>query len=931
MPRIRRIADVALLAMTFAATPAFCAADGFTVESWNAVARDGVFVRAVGMEDIVPISQAGYSQHISFADRKCGADLLAAINDGLAAVQASGELAPIHDKWLGVLESSGAELASLAPHMGIVVALISLLLSMLLLRLSPAVRLARVNAGLERRAHASDEALKLAIEELNEPICITDAEDRIMVSNRAFRRLNANIPAHNIGCTYEEHLRAGLAAGSYPDAAGQEEGWLAQRLARRREGVAGFEVPRKDGHWLIVSEQHLPGGGIVTFALDITERKRAENSLRRQTERLLLAQRMAHMIVLEWDIAADALEWSDSPDWLRGPLPATGKYPFFKDQVHPEDRERFLVTRQRATDTLEAQVQEYRFIRTDGQVLWVRSTDTVVASRDGKAERLVVALLDISRRKLEEKALAASEARFRALTELSSDWYWEQDEQFRFVELSKGVEGATDVRAAEYVGRTHWELMDGGMTPGQMTAHRTTLDARRSFRDFEYCWLNQQGKLIWVSISGDPVFDQAGRFTGYRGVGRNITQSKRLEARLRAFSQELELGVLERTARLRESETRLLGLLDALPTLIYCKGRDGSYLMCNRAAAALHGRTPEAMVGLTIESLGLDEGTKATILDADRRMHESRELQSMPDLRFTDRKGRERVLLNLRVPFRYSDKHPDCVLVVASEVTQLRATELELRLLNEDLEQRIMARTQELAATNRELESFSYTIAHDLRAPLRAIHGLASIASEDFGDRLPAPVLEYLERLRTAAARMGHMIDDLLSLSRFGRQAVRRTDVDLAALARDLVAELAAAEPGRSVRFDAPEALPASVDAGLMRVALQNLLGNAWKFTRRTVAPRIEFGAADTERGRAWFVRDNGAGFDMNHNNRLFGVFQRLHSHEEFEGTGVGLATVRRIVERHGGTIWAESTPGAGATFWFTIAEEAHAEGGTGA
>lgn len=265
-----------------------------------------------------------------------------------------------------------------------------------------------------------------------------------------------------------------------------------------------------------------------------------------------------------------------------------------------------------------------------------------------------------------------------------------------------------------------------------------------------------------------------------------------------------------------------------------------------------------------------------------------------------------------------------CVLTSVVDITERKRAESALARLNAELEARVAERTVELARSNQELESFSYSVAHDLRAPLRAILGFGRLLLEDHGGRLPADALGNLQRVLASAARMGRMIDDLLQLSRLARQPLSPASVDLAASSRELIAELAAAEPARSASVVAPDSLPAAGDPSLLKIALQNLLGNAWKFTSGAEQARIEIGEAETAHGRAFFVRDNGAGFDMAYAGKLFEVFQRLHSSSEFEGTGVGLATVKRIIQRHGGRIWAESAPGLGATFYFTLPAPVH-------
>ena len=229
------------------------------------------------------------------------------------------------------------------------------------------------------------------------------------------------------------------------------------------------------------------------------------------------------------------------------------------------------------------------------------------------------------------------------------------------------------------------------------------------------------------------------------------------------------------------------------------------------------------------------------------------------------------------------------------------------------------ALVSELERKNRELEAFSYSVSHDLRAPLRAIDGFSRILADDFAAVLDAKGREHLDRVRAAARRMGELIDDLLHLSRVGRADMVRSPVDLSAVARDVAADLARKDAGRTVEVVVADTSPVSGDSRLLRVVLENLLGNAWKFTGRVEVPRIEFRAAE-ERGEVvYLVRDNGAGFKQEHAGRLFQPFRRLHHASDFPGTGIGLATVYRVVERHGGRVWAESAPGAGATFFFTV------------
>jgi len=256
---------------------------------------------------------------------------------------------------------------------------------------------------------------------------------------------------------------------------------------------------------------------------------------------------------------------------------------------------------------------------------------------------------------------------------------------------------------------------------------------------------------------------------------------------------------------------------------------------------------------------------------------------------------------------------------------QTQATQ-ELQAQAEKMEAEVFLHTKRVAEANRqlkeataELDAFSYSVSHDLRAPLRSIDGFSLALMEDCGDRLDAQGRKHLERIRAAASRMAQLIDDLLSLSRVTRAEVHREAVDLSAMAHEVFRELQRAEPERRLEWQIMPGVVAEGDSQLLRVVLVNLLGNAWKFTGKQPRARIEFGFSQDNGASAFLVRDNGAGFDMAYADKLFGAFQRLHRMTEFPGTGIGLATVQRIIRRHGGRIWAEGTPGHGATFFFTL------------
>jgi PAS domain S-box-containing protein len=258
---------------------------------------------------------------------------------------------------------------------------------------------------------------------------------------------------------------------------------------------------------------------------------------------------------------------------------------------------------------------------------------------------------------------------------------------------------------------------------------------------------------------------------------------------------------------------------------------------------------------------------------------------------------------------RWDDPSGRFFTLIVRDITERKRRDEELRAINAQLEM-----------TNQELETFSYSVSHDLRAPIRSIDGFSAILEQDYGDKLDERGRDCLHRVRAAAQRMYTLIDALLTLSRVTQEEMRRDVIDLSALARSVATELQRTHPDRQVEFVIPPGIIGIGDASLVRVALENLIWNAWKFTSRQPAPRIEFGAVDKSGATVYFVRDNGAGFDMAYADKLFGAFQRLHTAEEFPGTGIGLPTVQRVVRRHGGKVWAEGAVDHGAVFYFTLA-----------
>jgi len=295
---------------------------------------------------------------------------------------------------------------------------------------------------------------------------------------------------------------------------------------------------------------------------------------------------------------------------------------------------------------------------------------------------------------------------------------------------------------------------------------------------------------------------------------------------------------------------------------------------------------------------------------------------------------REESLLELRVAARRESAQSSLRSVVAGSGIAFVLVAISSLLIRHDIKVRVRAESLaadlnrqldahalELEATNKELEAFCYSVSHDLRAPLRSISGFSDALREDCGGTIGQEGTEHLSRICAAADRMGRLIDDLLNLSRVTRADLRKTPVNLSSIAEELMADLREADPQRQVEFVPSPDLVADADVRLIRIVMDNLLRNAWKFTAKKPSARIEFGRGAGPDAKAFFIRDNGAGFDMKFSDKLFGAFQRLHGNAEFPGTGVGLATVQRIIHRHGGRVWATAQPDDGATFFFTLQE----------
>jgi PAS domain S-box-containing protein len=544
--------------------------------------------------------------------------------------------------------------------------------------------------------------------------------------------------------------------------------------------------------------------------------------------------------------------------------------------------------------------QEFRYRCRNGDYLWVESETRLLYDRTGLFEGAVFGIRDITGRREAENAFVRERNLLRTVIDHLPAAIYVKDLQYQKTLVNRmdcetmGLAGET-----EGLGKTDEEVYPPNLAEAFHKDDREVMERGKSILEKEEPIPERDGKTRTLLTSKMPLRDPDGRIIGLVGIGMNITERKRAETAL------------------RESEERYRRLVEFFPDIIFIH-RNGRVVFVNQTAVrTLRAPNADAIVGKSLMSFVHPEYHGA-VRDRIARMAEANAQLPILEEKFIRTDG---TLLDVEVtaiPF-ILDGEP-AVIGVAREITERKKAEEEIRRLNTELERRVEERTAQLEAANKELEAFAYSVSHDLRAPLRSIDGFGQALQEDSAAALDEQGLDYLQRIRTASKRMGHLIDDLLNLSRLTRGDIHPQNLDLTTMARAIVDDLQRIEPDRNVECILPEKLTAWGDERLMLAVLENLLGNAWKFTGRRKHARIELGTVSAPEGETvLFVRDNGAGFSMDHVDKLFHAFQRLHSVQEFPGNGIGLATVQRIIRRHGGKVWAEGAVEKGATFYFTL------------
>jgi len=747
--------------------------------------------------------------------------------------------------------------------------------------------------------------LRDGLEHLGEMLVLTDADDRIVLANRRFREFNAAVADHaRPGNLYADHLKAGLALGLFPEAVGREEQWLAERMDIRRHPRGPVERKRQDGRWLVVDDQRLPDGGMVSFGVEITERKRAEEQARLARAQLEMAVQFSGVSTWVHDLVAGRCTLSAGWAELLGE-PAREMVVSSEEVLrwaHPEElpvlKERFVAVLRGESDTYAV---EQRIPTCTGEWKWILSRGRIIErDKSGRALLMIGTNIDITDTKRAQEATSAARQRLSVALDLSRVAMWEFDieaDRIRlaegYLELVSGLYGRPMLSRRELAEVIHPDDLHA-------TSQSYVAAVKGSAPQYlaEYRLRTQTGQWIAVLSRGKvSKRDPAGRALSMVGVNIDISERRAAEDALRA------------------SELRFRSLVTLSHELFWETDEQHRFISQSHSENSPMPYSGKIQYGKTrweIPYVAPDESGWAQ----HRAQLDARQVFVDFEVGRPTTDGSIRYAAISGEPV-FDDQQFIGYRGVSKDITERKRAEFALRNLNLDLERKVAERTAALELAYRELESFSYSVSHDLRAPLRSISGFASMLREEEGANLTPDGRRYLTVMDESARRMGRLIDALLALARTSRQVLSHETVDLAALAQSVISELTPQHPLVQVSV---ELLPqVQGDMVLLRQVMLNLIGNAFKYSAKVAQPQVSLAVQQDTSGVTITVRDNGVGFDMAYAGKLFQPFGRLHGDAEFEGTGIGLVLSKLIVERHGGRIWAESVPGSGASFSITL------------
>ena len=588
-------------------------------------------------------------------------------------------------------------------------------------------------------------------------------------------------------------------------------------------------------------------------------------------------------------------------------------------QIHPEAELSYVMAEFEAQARGEkTQAEAIPCLRKDGAIIYADiSTRKVILSGQ---ECNVGLFRDVTESRKANKALREGEDRFRQVAMTVVDLIWEVNASGIYTYVNPAVERILGYTPQEIIGRKYF--FDFFAPDERESLKEIAFDV---FRRKETILrlvnrnVHKDGHEVFLETNAVPVLDEGGGLVGYRGADTDVTLRMKVEKALRDSEQMLRCVMQGNPVPqlVIDKDHKVIYWNRALEEISGVKA--GEILGTKRLGQVFYGSERPCMADLLLDGASPSEISvwyqgKESIL--------SKETGQYSFIDFFPHLGQTGVWLRFAVVvIRDSAGQVIGAVETLEDITARRKAEEEIRKLNVDLEQRVVERTAQLISANKELESFSYSVSHDLRSPLRGIDGWSLALLEDYHDKLDKEALEHLHYIRTETQRMGRLIDDLLQMSRITRVEMNVMAVNMTVIVQNIVTRLHQANPGRLIEFVIQPGLTDKGDARLLEVALTNLMDNAVKFTGKLELARIEFGQTLVNGRLAYFIRDNGAGFEMAYSQKLFTAFQRMHSSSEFPGTGIGLTIVQNIINRHGGKIWVDASVDHGATFYFTLWE----------
>jgi PAS domain S-box-containing protein len=528
----------------------------------------------------------------------------------------------------------------------------------------------------------------------------------------------------------------------------------------------------------------------------------------------------------------------------------------------------------------------------DGSFYWVDTTIVPFLNEQGKPRQYVAIRADITDRKRAEEARKASEARYRALFEYAPDGIVIADSKSYYLDANVSICRMLGYTREELIGLNATDIV----TQTEQSQIEPALDAIKAKSDHHREWqFRRKDRTVFPAEVIATMMPDGNLL----GMIRDISERKKMELAL------------------HDSEERFRTMANSMPQLAWIAHADGFIFWYNQRWYEYTGTTPQQMEGWGWQSVHDPKVLPKVMKNWTAAIATKEPFEMEFPLRAAD--GCFRAFLTRCYPLKDSEGNVVNWFGTNTDVEDLKQAEEKVHLLNTELEHRVTERTAQLEIANKDLEAFSYSVSHDLRAPLRAMGGFANILSKKFTDQIPLAAHEALQRIRENASRMGKLIDGLLAFGNLGRRSLDKRSEDPAAIARAVVEDFRAETTSRRVEIEVAEMPPCLGDRLLLYQVFTNLISNALKYSASRDPAIIKIGCEKQNQGDVYFIRDNGAGFDMEYASKLFQVFQRLHTAAEFEGTGVGLALVHRIITRHGGRIWAEARVDQGATFYFTL------------